>query len=93
MRAKAQAIVEMESNVKTKAVRDFIKTAAESGTAKDKEYVIISYKFEKFRLNYDRIFLTLHRSGLITLDILTHAFYQKSPFGSVQILESNQDSG
>ena len=41
LKSKATALVEMESNIKTKALRDFVKTAADSGTAKDKAAALV----------------------------------------------------
>ena len=41
LKSKAAALVEMESNIKTKALRDFVKTAADSGTAKDKAAALV----------------------------------------------------
>ena len=41
MKNKAAQLVEQESQVKTKSVRDFVKTAADSGTAKDKAAALV----------------------------------------------------
>ena len=41
LRHKAGCLVQQESEVKTKAVRDFVKTAADSGTAKDKAAALV----------------------------------------------------